>query len=105
MLPPVVGGVALLKAFGRNGLLGRWVDEAFGVTLPFTTTGVIVAETFVAMPFLVLAMEGAFRSIDPGLEEAATTLGASRWFAFTRVSLPSALPGLLADSLLAWARA
>ncbi|MCI1261895.1 MAG: ABC transporter permease [Tetrasphaera jenkinsii] len=105
VLPPVVGGVALLKAFGRNGLLGRWLDEAFGVTLPFTTTGVIVAETFVAMPFLVLAMEGAFRSIDPGLEEAATTLGASRWFAFTRVSLPSALPGLLAGSLLAWARA
>lgn len=105
VLPPVVGGVALLKALGRNGILGHWLDAALGVTLPFTTAGVIVAETFVAMPFLVLAMEGAFRGIDPGLEEAATTLGASRWQIFTRVTLPSVVPGLIAGTVLAWARA
>ncbi len=105
VLPPVVGGVALLKALGRNGIAGRWLDEAFGLTLPFTTAGVVVAETFVAMPFLVLAMEGAFRSVDAGLDEAATTLGASRWHTFTRVTIPSVVPGLVSGAVLAWARA
>ncbi len=105
VLPPVVGGVALLKGLGRNGIVGRWLDDAFGLTLPFTTAGVIVAEAFVATPFLVLAMEGAFRSVDSGLEEAATTLGAGRWHVFTRVTLPSVIPGLIAGGVLAWARA
>ena len=76
VLPPVVGGLALLLAFGRNGIIGRYLDDWFGITLPFTTAGVIVAETFVAMPFLVITVEGALRSADLGLEEAATTLGA-----------------------------
>jgi molybdate transport system permease protein len=105
VLPPVVGGVALLLAFGRNGLLGRWLDRWFGITLPFTTQGVIVAETFVALPFLVVAVEGALRSADLGLEEAAATLGASRLRTFTRVTLPLIAPSLAAGSVLAWARA
>jgi molybdate transport system permease protein len=105
VLPPVVAGVALLLAFGRHGLLGGLLDEWFGFTLPFTTQGVIVAETFVAMPFLIVAVEGALRSADLGLEEAAATLGASRLRTFTRVTLPLISPSLAAGSVLAWARA
>ena len=105
VLPPVVGGLALLLAFGRNGLLGRYLDSWFGVTLPFTTAGVIVAETFVAMPFLVVTVEGALRSADRGLEEAAATLGASRFTVFRRITLPLIGPSLLAGSVLCWARA
>jgi molybdate transport system permease protein len=105
VLPPVVGGVALLLAFGRNGLVGRYLNEWFGYTLPFTTTGVIVAETFVAMPFLIVAVEGALRSSDLGLEEAAATLGASRLTVFRRITLPLIGPSLAAGSVLAWARA
>ncbi len=105
VLPPVVGGVALLLAVGRGGLFGRWLDRWFGVSLPFTTTGAVVAATFVAMPFLVLAMEGAFRSVDAGLDEVATTLGANRWFAFRHVTLPGVIPGLVSGAVLAWARA
>ncbi len=105
VLPPVVGGVALLLAFGRGGVLGRWLDAWFGVTLPFTTAGVVMAETFVAMPFLVLAVEGAFRAADEGYEEAAATLGASRFLVFWRVSLPLVAPSLVAGTVLAWARA
>jgi molybdate transport system permease protein len=105
VLPPVVGGLALLLAFGRNGIVGRYLDEWFGVTLPFTTAGVIVAETFVAMPFLVITVEGALRSADVGLEEAATTLGASRLTVFRRITLPLIGPSLLAGSVLCWARA
>jgi len=105
VLPPVVGGVALLLAFGRSGLLGRELDGFFGITLPFTVPGVITAETFVAMPFLVVAVEGAIKSGDPGLEEAAATLGASRVTVFRRVTLPLIAPSLLAGSVLCWARA
>ncbi|SDI91501.1 molybdate transport system permease protein [Frankineae bacterium MT45] len=105
ILPPVVGGVALLYGFGRNGIFGRYLDEWFGITLPFTTAGVIVAETFVAMPFLVVAVEGAIRSADVGLEEAAATLGASRMRIFRTVTLPLIAPSLLAGSVLCWARA
>ena len=105
ILPPVVGGLALLLAFGRNGLLGRYLDDWFGVTLPFTTPGVIVAETFVAMPFLVLTIEGALRSSDRDLEEAAATLGASRLTVFRRITLPLIEPSLVAGSVLCWARA
>ncbi len=105
VLPPVVGGVALLLAFGRNGVLGRYLDSWFGVTLPFTTPGVIVAETFVAMPFLIVTVEGALRSSDLGLEEAAATLGASRLTVYRRVTLPLIGPSLLAGSVLCWARA
>jgi molybdate transport system permease protein len=105
ILPPVVGGLALLLAFGRDGLLGRYLDSWFGVTLPFSTAGVIVSETFVAMPFLVVTVEGAIRSADRGLEEAAATLGASRFTVFSRITLPLIGPSLLAGSVLCWARA
>ncbi|MGA5144437.1 molybdate ABC transporter permease subunit [Streptomyces griseoincarnatus] len=105
VLPPVVGGVALLLALGRNGVVGRWLDEWFGVTLPFTTAGVVLAETFVALPFLVISVEGTLRAADPRFEEAAATLGASRFTAFRRVTLPLIAPGVAAGSVLAWARA
>ncbi|SNT54109.1 molybdate ABC transporter permease subunit [Actinacidiphila glaucinigra] len=105
VLPPVVGGVALLMALGRNGIVGKWLDAWFGVTLPFTTAGVVVAEAFVAMPFLVISVEGTLRAADPRYEEAATTLGASRFTAFRRVTLPLIAPGIAAGAVLAWARA
>ncbi|OXZ00268.1 molybdate ABC transporter permease subunit [Streptomyces diastatochromogenes] len=105
VLPPVVGGVALLLALGRNGVVGKWLDSWFGITLPFTTTGVVIAEAFVAMPFLVISVEGTLRAADPRYEEAATTLGASRFTAFRRVTLPLIAPGIAAGAVLAWARA
>ncbi len=105
VLPPVVGGVALLLVFGRRGLLGGWLDSAFGVSLPFTTAGVVVAEAFVAMPFLVISVEGALRGADARYEEAAATLGAGRWTAFRRVTLPLIAPGVAAGAVLCWARA
>ncbi|ALG07205.1 ABC transporter permease [Kibdelosporangium phytohabitans] len=105
VLPPVVGGVALLLVFGRRGVLGQYLDSWFGVSLPFTTAGVIVAEAFVAMPFLVIAVEGALRGADSRFEEAAATLGASRWTAFRRVTLPTVAPGIAAGAVLCWARA
>ncbi|MFJ4806506.1 molybdate ABC transporter permease subunit [Streptomyces murinus] len=105
VLPPVVGGVALLLALGRNGVIGKWLDAWFGITLPFTTTAVVLAEAFVAMPFLVISVEGTLRAADPRFEEAATTLGASRFTAFRRVTLPLIAPGVAAGAVLAWARA
>jgi molybdate transport system permease protein len=105
VLPPVVGGVALLLALGRRGLLGHWLDAWFGVSLPFTTAGVVVAETFVAMPFLVISVEGALRASDRRFEDVAATLGASRWVAFRRVTLPLVGPGMVAGAVLCWARA
>jgi len=104
VLPPVVGGVALLAAFGRRGLLGQWLD-AVGVRLPFTTPGAVLAEAFVAMPFFVLTVEGALRSVDHRLEDAARTLGADTWRVFWSVTLPLVRPSLLAGAVLAWARA
>ncbi|HEY6596755.1 MAG TPA: ABC transporter permease [Asanoa sp.] len=105
VLPPVVGGVALLLVFGRRGLLGQWLDATFGFTLPFTTTGVVVAEAFVAMPFLVIAVEGALHGADTRYEEAAATLGAGRLTTFTQVTLPLVAPGIAAGGVLCWARA
>ena len=105
VLPPVVGGVALLLVFGRRGLVGGWLDSTFGITLPFTTTGVVLAEAFVAMPFLVIAVEGALRGADTRYEEAAATLGAGRWTTFTHVTLPLVAPGVAAGAVLCWARA
>jgi molybdate transport system permease protein len=105
VLPPVVGGVALLLAFGRQGILGRLLDDWTGITLPFTTAGVVIAETFVAMPFLVITVEGAFRAADRGFEEAAATLGASRLTVFRTVTVPLIGPSLLAGAVLCWARA
>ncbi|WP_327048734.1 ABC transporter permease [Microbispora sp. NBC_01189] len=105
VLPPVVGGVALLLVLGRRGLAGQWLESAFGITLPFTTAGVVVAEAFVAMPFLVISVEGALRGADRRFEEAAATLGASRWTVFRRVTLPLVMPGVVAGAVLCWARA
>lgn len=105
VLPPVVGGLALFLALGRNGVAGRYLDRWFGITLPFTQHGVVLAEAFVAMPFLVVTVEGAFRTADRGLEEAAATLGAGRLRVFSRVTLPLIVPSLAAGSVLCWARA
>lgn len=105
VLPPVVGGVALLLAFGRRGLVGQWLDQALGVRLPFTTAGAVVAETFVAMPLFVLTMEAAFGAVDRRLEDAARTLGASPGTVFRRVTLPLVRPALVAGAVLCWARA
>ena len=105
VLPPVVGGVALLLALGRRGIAGQYLDSWFGITLPFTTAGVVLAEAFVAMPFLVLSVEGALRAADLRFEDAAATLGASGWTTFRRVTLPLIAPGVAAGAVLAWARA
>jgi molybdate transport system permease protein len=105
VLPPVVGGIALLLALGRRGLLGQWLDATFGITLPFTTAGVVLAESFVALPFLVISVEGALRGADSRYEEAAATLGATRWTTFTHVTLPLVAPGIAAGAVLCWARA
>jgi molybdate transport system permease protein len=105
VLPPVVGGMALLLVFGRAGILGQYLDRWFGITLPFTTAGVIMAETFVALPFLVISVEAALHSLDPALEEAAATSGAGRWQIFRWITLPNLLPAIGAGAVLAWARA
>jgi molybdate transport system permease protein len=104
VLPPVVGGIALLLALGKRGLVGQYLDHA-GVHLPFHVLGAITAETFVAMPFLVLTVEAAFRSADRRYEDAARTLGASRFSVFRRVTLPMIRPSLIAGAVLCWARA
>ena len=105
VLPPVVGGIALFFALGRNGIVGRYLHDWFGWSIPFTQPGIVIAGTFVSMPFLVVTVEGAIRSADRGLEEAAATLGASRWRVFSRVTVPTILPSLAAGSVLCWARA
>jgi molybdate transport system permease protein len=105
VLPPVVGGVALFTALGRKGVIGEPIHDWTGWSLPFTTNAVIVAETFVAMPFLIIAVEGALRGADHRFAEAAATLGATRWYAFRRVTLPQIMPGVAAGAVLCWARA
>jgi molybdate transport system permease protein len=105
VLPPVVGGVALFSMFGRSGLLGRPLYELTGFALPFTPYAVVLAQTFVALPFLVLSVEGALRASDRRFEEAAATLGARPITVFWRVTLPLVGPGIAAGAVLAWARA
>jgi molybdate transport system permease protein len=105
VLPPVVGGASLLFAFGRRGLLGGPVYDATGFLLPFSIWGVIAANTFVAMPFLVVTVEAGLRSADRRYEDAAATLGAGRWTTFRRVTLPMAAPSIVAGAVLCWARA
>jgi molybdate transport system permease protein len=105
VLPPVVGGASLLLAFGRRGLVGGPVHDATGFLLPFSLWGVVVANTFVALPFLVLTVEAGLRAAGTRYEDAAATLGASRWTIFRRVTLPLAAPSLLAGAVLSWARA
>lgn len=105
VLPPVVAGVALFLALGRRGILGRPLDEWFGVSLPFTTPAVVVAQVFVAMPFLVLTVDAALQQLDQRFDDAARTLGASEWYLFSRVTLPAIRPALVAGAVLTWARA
>ncbi|MET7345043.1 ABC transporter permease [Streptomyces sp. NPDC087866] len=105
VLPPTVGGVALLLGFGRRGLLGPWLEDWFGITLPFHTSGAVLAATFVAMPFLVISLEGALGGLRPRYEETAASLGASPVRVFFTVTLPMVAPGLAAGAALTWARA
>jgi molybdate transport system permease protein len=105
VLPPVVGGVALLLAFGRDGFLGRPLYDWFGVQFTFSTAGAVLAETFVAMPFLIITVEAALQSMDGRYEDAAAGLGAGRWTTFRRVTLPMISPSLVAGAALTWARA
>jgi molybdate transport system permease protein len=105
VLPPVVGGIGLLAALGRGGVVGRWLSDAFGVQLTFTTLGAIVATTFVSMPLVVLATEAGLRSIDVRYEQAASALGATPSYAIRRIVLPMLGPQLAAGAVLAWARA
>jgi len=105
VLPPVVGGAALLFAFGRRGLFGGPVYDSTGFLLPFSTWGVVAANTFVAMPFLVLTVESGLRAADDRYEDAAATLGASRWMIFRRITVPHAAPSIIAGAVLCWARA
>jgi molybdate transport system permease protein len=104
VLPPVVGGLALLLLLGRSGVLGRYL-AALGVTIPFTTGAVVIAQTFVAMPFLVFAVEGALRGADRRIELAAASLGASPWQVFRTVTIPLIAPGVAAGAVLCFARA
>ncbi len=105
VLPPTVGGVALLLGFGRRGLLGPWLENTFGIVLPFSTAGAVIAATFVAMPFLVISLEGALAGLRPSYEETAASLGASPVRVFFTVTLPIVAPGLAAGAALTWARA
>lgn len=105
VLPPVVSGVALLASLGRNGPVGGLLDTMFGLTLPFTTVGAILAAAFVALPFVALVSETGFRGIDDRLEGVAATLGAGPWRRFWRVALPQAWPAVAAGVVLGWARA
>jgi molybdate transport system permease protein len=104
VLPPVVGGVALLMTWGRNGLIGEHL-EPFGIQIPFTTVAVVLAETFVAMPYYVLAVEASMRGLDPRLESVARTLGAGDLRYLRTVAIPLVLPGIASGLALAWARA
>lgn len=103
VLPPVVAGVALLTAFGRTGLVGAPLRE-LGVTIPYTSTAVVLAHTFVALPFLVVSVEGALRATSREYDEVAAVLGASRGRIFRRVTVPMAFPGIAAGLVLGWAR-
>ena len=105
VLPPVVGGAALLFALGRRGVVGEPLNDATGFLLPFSTWGVVVANVFVAMPFLVITVEGALEGMDRRFEHAAASLGASPLTVFRRVTLPMIAPALRAGAVLAWARA
>jgi molybdate transport system permease protein len=104
VLPPLVGGIALLYLLGRNGLIGQYVKTVFG-QIPFTTSAVVIAEAFVSLPFLVLSLEGALRTAGTRYEVVATTLGARRWTVFRRVTLPLVGPGLVSATVLCFARA
>ncbi|AQA05107.1 molybdenum ABC transporter permease subunit [Mycobacterium sp. MS1601] len=103
VLPPVVGGIALLYTYGRLGLLGQHL-EAFGVRIAFSTTAVVLAQSFVSLPFLVVSLEGAIRSAGSQYENIAATLGARPTTVLWTVTLPLVLPGLMSGAVLAFAR-
>ncbi len=105
VLPPMVGGLALLALLGRSGLIGRPLFELSGFSLPFTTAAVVIAQAFVALPFLVITLEGALRTSGVGHEQVAASLGAGPWRVLTRVTVPLLLPGLVAGTALCFARA
>lgn len=105
VLPPMVGGLALVSLLGRSGLLGGPLHEATGWSLPYTTGAVVVAQVFVALPFLVITLEGALRSRGLHEERVAASLGASPWRVLTRVTLPAVAPALANGIVLTWARA
>ena len=105
VLPPVVGGIALLLAFGRNGVLGVHLARWFDLSLPFTTAGAVLAAAYMGMPFFVLSAEAGLRAFDRRFVDAAATLGAGPWQRFHRVVLPMVLPALRTGVLLCWARA
>jgi molybdate transport system permease protein len=105
VLPPMVGGIALLYLLGRNGVLGGALELVFGIHIPFTTAAVVIAQAFVALPFLVISLEGALRSVGTRFESVAATLGAGRWTVFRRLTLPLAWPGLVSGTVLCFARA
>lgn len=104
VLPPMVGGIALLSLLGRNGLVGESL-AAWGISVPFTTLAVVIAQSFVALPFLVISLEGSLRTAGTAFEVVAATLGAGRWTVFRRITLPLVWPGLLAGTVLCFARA
>jgi molybdate transport system permease protein len=105
VMPPVVAGVGLLAAFGRRGILGSWLYEWFGLQITFTTWAAILAATFVSFPLAVLALEAGLRGLDERLEDAASTLGGSRWYVLRRVTVPLMAPQIAAALVLSWARA
>ncbi len=105
VLPPVVGGAALLFALGRRGIVGAPLFDLTGLVLPFSLGGVVLAGTFVSMPLMVLTVEGGLRGLDHRLEQSAETLGASRAVIFRRITLPLIAPSIVAGSILTWARA
>jgi molybdate transport system permease protein len=105
VLPPLVGGIALLYLFGKMGLIGRYLYTWFGIHIPFTTVAVVMAQTFVALPFLVVSVEGAMRTAGTRYDVVASTLGARHWTVFRRVTLPLVGPGLVSGTVLCLARA
>lgn len=105
VLPPVVAGVALLSAFGPRGLLGGWLEATIGLRLAFSRAGVVLAELFVALPFVVVTVEAGLALLGSRYEDAAATLGAGRWTALRTVTLPLVGPSLAAGAALGWARA
>jgi molybdate transport system permease protein len=104
VLPPVVGGVALLLAYGRHGVVGSPLFDLFGLRLPFTPYAVVLAQVFVSMPFYVLSVEGAMRGVDQRYAQVASTLGSGPLRTFLQIGLPLAAPGIAAGAALAWAR-
>lgn len=105
VMPPIVAGIALLLAFGRNGLVGGLIEHWFHASLPFSTAATVVSATYLGMPFFVLSAEAGLRALDPRYAAAAATLGAGPWRRFRLVTMPMVWPALRTGALLCWARA